>query len=305
MRYVLYHKNCYDGLGAAYAAWKKFGDVDTVYIPVGYGSEPPAMEPNSEIYILDMSYSPKTINQMYAVHNSITILDHHKSAMEQWTSKDYNLPEWTQEHSDERSGKKLRVIFRMNKSGAGLTWDYFHGPTSSLDDSRRPEFIDMIEDRDLWKFKKQNTKAFHSFLLSIPQDFRAYANLEGQAALQEAISQGRALERMTNQIVENICKNAYKLDNFFGHKVVVVNTSSHWSEVGNRLLELHPDVEFACSYTDLPDNTRMFSLRSKAPFDVSQVASKMGGGGHAQAAGFKAKLQIPFSDVVYTSIQHK
>jgi len=35
---VLYHANCLDGFGAAYAAWKKFGDTAD-YIPVQYGEE--------------------------------------------------------------------------------------------------------------------------------------------------------------------------------------------------------------------------------------------------------------------------
>ena len=38
--YILYHANCQDGLGAKYAAWKKYGDEAT-YIPVQYGQEIP------------------------------------------------------------------------------------------------------------------------------------------------------------------------------------------------------------------------------------------------------------------------
>ena len=37
---VLYHADCPDGFGGAYAAWKKFGDT-AEYIPVKYGRTPP------------------------------------------------------------------------------------------------------------------------------------------------------------------------------------------------------------------------------------------------------------------------
>ncbi len=41
----------------------------------------------------------------------------------------------------------------------------------------------------------------------------------------------------------------------------------------------------ACVFKELPENRVKVSLRSKGGFDVSQVASKFGGGGHTVAAG--------------------
>lgn len=49
-----------------------------------------------------------------------------------------------------------------------------------------------------------------------------------------------------------------------------------------------PDFAVIYSY-DHWRNIWKYSLRSIAPFDVSRIASKMGGGGHAQAAGFSSK----------------
>ncbi len=37
---VIYHKHCPDGFGAAYAAWKKFGDA-AEYLPASYGDPVP------------------------------------------------------------------------------------------------------------------------------------------------------------------------------------------------------------------------------------------------------------------------
>jgi hypothetical protein len=55
VRYVLYHSNCYDGFGAAYAAWKKFGDEGTKYLPVSYGFPPPEMPDAKAVSIVDFS----------------------------------------------------------------------------------------------------------------------------------------------------------------------------------------------------------------------------------------------------------
>lgn len=283
MIYVLYHSACYDGFGAAFAAWKKFGN-DAKYMAVSYGKPMPAVPNASHLYIVDFSYDEETLIGIADAGVKVTVLDHHKSAED----KLKNLI----------GRKNPEVVFDMNRSGAGITWDYFHGVGT------RPQMINLIEDRDLWKFKYgDSTKFLHSFLLSQPFEFEIYEKLTQDYALDLALLEGRALLRMTDQIVEKICKNARVYDNFFGHRAVVVNTSSHWSEVGNRLLELYPDVDFAASYTDLPEETRMFSLRSKAPFDVAKVAEMLGGGGHAQAAGFKAKLKIPFNNVQYVKEQ--
>lgn len=37
MIYVLYHDKCYDGFGAAFAAWKKLGENEVKYMPASYG----------------------------------------------------------------------------------------------------------------------------------------------------------------------------------------------------------------------------------------------------------------------------
>lgn len=45
--FVLYHAHCNDGLGAAFAAYKKFGE-SAEYIPVSYGKGLPEMDLDSE-----------------------------------------------------------------------------------------------------------------------------------------------------------------------------------------------------------------------------------------------------------------
>lgn len=300
--YVLYHTSCYDGLGAAYSAWKRFGDIDVEYIPVAHGKPPPKMDPKSQVFILDMSYGPETIEAMAKEQEWVTILDHHESAMKLWAGPEYKDDFYATDRAGEQTN--VTIIFDMKVSGAGIAWDaLLWNPDSNRNE--RPRFINLIEDRDLWKFKLEGSRAFHSYLLSVPKDFRYYEKFEDEDYLNSCIKEGTALLRMTNEIVETICKNATVCDNFLGYRVVICNTTSHWSEVGNRLLEIYPDVNFACAYTDMKDGVRMFSLRSNGNFDVSKVAAEYGGGGHKAAAGFKARPLVPFSEIAYERIEHK
>lgn len=73
----------------------------------------------------------------------------------------------------------------------------------------------------------------------------------------------------------------------------VANSPLNANELCERLLQEHPEAPFAAVYFDRPDGQRSWELRSRSGFDVSRVASKFGGGGHASAAGFVEKTVRP------------
>lgn len=263
MKYVLYHSNCYDGFGAAYAAWKKFGK-NAKYIPVSYGNPVPDMMDAEEIYIVDFSYDEQTILRL-AEKCQVTVLDHHKTAEE-------NLrPLLGRENP--------KVIFDMNRSGALITWEYFfanefgHAPVNPL--------IMHISDRDLWTYKIPGSREVHAALVSLPFDFALWDTLDTK----KLIIEGEACLRFQSQLVDNIVKKSF-MGRIDAHEVPMVNTSSSWSEVGEALLAKYPDAPFAASFTVF-GGMIMWSLRSKGEFDVSAIARKFGGGGHKNAAGFQ------------------
>jgi oligoribonuclease NrnB/cAMP/cGMP phosphodiesterase (DHH superfamily) len=261
MRYVLYHSNCYDGFGAAFAAWKKFGSEGTNYIPVSYGYPPPEMPAATRIYIVDFSYPAEVLKKL-AENAIVTVLDHHKTAKEALAPL---------------IGAKgnLEVLFDMDKSGARMTWEYLHPQ------ERCPDLIDYISDRDLWRFELPGSERVHKALVSYPMDFSVWASLSIEGLKKEGV----VCERLYEQLVDNIVKSAW-IGELDGMKVPMVNTSIAWSEVGHALLEKNPDYPMAASFTVFRDQV-MWSLRSRPDFDCSAVAKKFGGGGHKNAAGFK------------------
>lgn len=260
MKYVLYHANCYDGFGAAYAAWKHFGD-DAKYIPVSYGQPVPDMPGASECYIVDFSY-PRQIIESLAEKFPLTVLDHHKTA-------EVDLAPLIRP-----DGFEPRVVFDMNRSGALITWEYLHR-------TEAPKLIQHISDRDLWQFKIPGSKEVHAALVSTPFDFDVWDKLN----VDDLIREGAACLKFQSQLVDNIIQKAW-ISRIDEYDVPTVNTAAHWSEVGEALLDKHPRAPFAASFTVMK-NSIMWSLRSKGDFDVSAVAKKFGGGGHKNAAGFR------------------
>lgn len=270
MRYVLYHGNCYDGFGAAYAAWKKLGD-GTKYIPVSYGKPPPEMPDATEIYIVDFSYDEATLLGLSS-HSKVFVLDHHKTALENLKGLLYL--------QDCNQNPNLWIEFDMNRSGAKMTWEYFHSDESGA--APYNALIEHISDRDLWKFEMPGSKEVHSALVSLPFDFEVWDKLK----VDELILEGAACLRFESSVVDKIVKGSW-IGEVDGQQVPMVNTAAHWSEVGHALLEKYPDAKFVAAFTVFKEQV-MWSLRSRPGFDVSAVAKKYGGGGHAQAAGFKS-----------------
>lgn len=75
---VIYHDNCADGFGAAWACWMRWGDA-CEYVPANYGQVPPDVT-GKNILIVDFSYKRPELETMANAAASIVILDHHKTA---------------------------------------------------------------------------------------------------------------------------------------------------------------------------------------------------------------------------------
>ncbi len=264
--YVLYHKDCLDGIAAAWAAWKYFGDK-AGYIAVQYGEMFPAIEPSleTEIYIVDFSYPRQTLLDIKPQFKKIQIIDHHKTAKDELQGLDF-------------------AIFDMSKSGAVLTWEHFF-PNILV-----PELLLYVQDRDLWAWTLPYSRKISAALQSYPKSIREFNELVN-TDFSILAAMGTNLLRNTQQIVDSLAQKAEINYDYFGTKVPILNSSTLQSELGEKLLQLHPTCPFAAVYfyTDL--KTRVWSLRSRQDdFDVSALAKSKGGGGHPGAAGFKENL---------------
>jgi len=261
-RQVWFHANCWDGLGAAWAAhraWEgNFGGDVSEYTPVSYGQDPPPYTPGDEIYILDFSY-PRAVLEKLLKETSLTVIDHHKTAMEDLKG----LPNCT---------------FDMEHSGAMLTWAHFFGANLP------PEVIEYIEDRDLWRFNLTQSQEFNACLRSYPLTFETLDMISQVTDRYLIFAEGKAILRAHDQLVSAMIKNV-RYVRLGGHWMPYVNASVLYSEVADKLMTTQRSDCAAC-YFDRGDGHRQWSLRSCASFDCSEIARQYGGGGHAQAAGF-------------------
>jgi len=251
MTTVLYHADCADGFTAAWAfnvAYKNSAE----YIPVQHGKPPPDVT-GKDVYILDFSYKKETLLKLKEQARSIKVLDHHLSAKNDLEGLDF-------------------CIFDMNKSGAGMAWDY-------LFSTERNWLVNYIEDRDLWKWNFPNAREICEAIDLRDRTFEEWNKLS-QMNINDLIIEGSAALKLKNKQIENALKLArpIELDGFSG---LAVNSYCFASEIGNKLAE---KATFGCVWNMLSDGRIKYSLRSIGNFDVSKIAQIYGGGGHLNAS---------------------
>lgn len=276
---VLYHDNCPDGFTAAWAVWCDLGDT-AEYRGVNYGQQPPEDVDGRRVVLVDFSYPRAALDAVAAQAASVEVYDHHKTAQA-------DLAGWT-------GGK---VVFDMERSGAGIAWDEFN-QDGAYYIGLRPKLIDYVEDRDLWRWALPHSREISEYLFSVPRTFDDWSavrdalgwNASPWTAQGEAIiAAGTALLRAKRERVAAMCKHV-RWGMIGGCAVPYVNASWDFSEVGEYLAAGNTTAAFGAYYFDRAD-ARQWGMRTqRADVDVSVVAKGYGGGGHRAAAGFQTEI---------------
>lgn len=269
---VIYHANCRDGISAAYAAWKKFGDR-AAYLPQKTQEQPPEGLVGKELYILDYSYPKDVLEKLAADNTSVVVIDHHQSAREAVEAFPQN-------------------IFDLAHSGATLAWAYFHPEVPA------PRIFAYIEEHDLWKDTLPESGAVAAAIGQY--DFTSFASWEQLVADTESeegfaklVAEGKVLRAYIDKHVEELAGFAEEVE-FDGHRVLAVNCARPYrSAVCNLLAERQPP--FAIVWYRY-DGAFHISLRSTGTFDVAEIAERYGGGGHRNASSIRCSTlaDLPF-----------
>jgi oligoribonuclease NrnB/cAMP/cGMP phosphodiesterase (DHH superfamily) len=279
----IYHGNCQDGFGAAWAVRHALGRHVEFYAGI-HQNEPPDVA-GRHVLLVDFSYKRPVLIEMAAVARSIVILDHHKTAAQDLAGFREPAPfvEWRIGDGPlvEGDAEPIAALFDMERSGAGLAWDFFH------DGEARPHLINHIEDRDLWRFQFPATRAIAATLFSYPYDFDVWDGLMAANMVTLAV-EGAAIERKHHKDIAELVGVTKRRMVIGGHDVPVANLPyTLTSDAGHMMAQGEP---FAACYWDTPDG-RVFSLRSAdGGLDVSEIAKAYGGGGHRTASGFRMPI---------------
>lgn len=288
---IIYHDKCADGFGAAFAAWKKFGD-NAAYLPFSYGQELTSEDFDlfcgNNIYILDFSFPRETMEHIMDRANDFVWLDHHKTAFEMWTGAYKRGDRYHELMRD------TLIILDDKQSGAMLAWKYF------VHSENIPPLIRFIDDYDRWVFQYPTTKAFNKALwLQSPFTFKSWdVMVQFSDAVDGMIDIGEALLKAHNNQVRDVIAAGKKQCSIvtgkgvfeFNHIGLTVNAPKHLaSDIGHELATECGTYGLVWYMRDT--GVINCSLRSNGDYDVSAIAKQFGGGGHKNAAGFECSIQ--------------
>lgn len=264
--HCLYHADCSDGFGAAWAVRKKFPGA--AFTAVKYSDPLPPIADNKTVHIVDFSYPPDVLVDLCRRSKEVIVYDHHKSAVEL-------LQAYFDEH---RKPDNLTLHLDLRQSGAGITWRQLF-PNTPI-----PWLLRYVEDNDLWRFTYPETKAVMAYVQIQPRDFAAWDFLATQDPGSIAVI-GETLRIKEAQEVQWHLKNAQMLIELGGFIVPCCNAPRYLANTIGEALAV--DQPFAVSYYE-DKEWRYYSLRSTKGVgeDVSLIAALYGGGGHPNASGF-------------------
>lgn len=300
---LIFHGNCVDGAfsaAVALRALKARGEGEPLLVPAAYqrslenyvGVE---QVRGAVVYVLDFSFPPdETFNLscMVGEHGKVIVVDHHDRQIKKFSG--WKVP------------PNVELVFDVEHSGAVLTWKRFYPADEDVS-----AFLRYVEDYDLWQHRISDSKAVHAYLRSIETDPLVYVKLlddledEGKMSIEGAyrhvgvetvaVVEGRAILRANLQQAQVLASKPETV-HFAGITALAANTAVHVDDVGDMLASGCADGVGVTWYWH--DGKYKVSLRSRSSdgrekVDVSAIAARYGGGGHAGAAGFSCQ-ELPW-----------
>ncbi|WP_175639535.1 DHH family phosphoesterase [Metabacillus schmidteae] len=289
MQYVLLTHNDLDGVSCGILAKLAFGEnVNVFYHSVNsldYQVEQLMKEQGDinqtrKIYITDLSVNKDNevrLKKFYQRGGLVQLIDHHK------TSLHLNEYEWGNVKVEESEGKLA--------SATSLFYDHLQEHNFLKKHSSLSEYVELVRQYDTWDWERKkniNAKRLNDllFLQSIEEfEQSMIERLSTQQSFSFNEFEEKLLdieEKKTERYIKR--KKRELVQTFIGDKCVgIVYAESYHSELGNELGKEHPHLD--CIAIINMGNKKIGFRTIHDHVDVSELAAKYGGGGHAKAAG--------------------
>lgn len=277
---IIYHANCIDGSMGALCAYYDFPKA--YFHPATHNKEDDILDnvKDKDVYFIDFCYKEDKTRAICELAKSVVFLDHHQTS----------LP-YIEKIVDENT--KCKSFCSMAKSGAMLAYEYFSTAHECYIEAR---LVELVQDRDLWKWAYPETEAVTSFLYTLPQfdpkieqtwvDWHLYCT---EYLIEELTALGHPIVKARQKNIEDGCKRAFKA-RMFDREIYIANATDCFSEIAG---ELALKGEFGATFHINSQGKYVYSLRvANGDLDISVLAETVGGGGHKKAAGCTSEFPL-------------
>ena len=275
-----------DGVSCEILGRIAFGeDIDVVRC--GYGNIDDKVEEfiNSDeeydkLFITDISVKKELADALNNVSDKIILLDHHKTAL--WLNE---YPFALVQVEDKSVGKMC---------GAYLFYEYLKKNHEEFNDTLALKlFVKYVRMYDTWEWKEKYDNIIPKRLNDLmymdgPNEFidKMIYRLGNNLAIFDDTDLMKLQIEQTyiNSYIAQKNETLIVNDSLFPEHIVGITFADKYiSELGNKLCELHPELDFVVL---INMSTLTVSYRTvKDDLDLSDIAKGFGGGGHPKASG--------------------
>jgi oligoribonuclease NrnB/cAMP/cGMP phosphodiesterase (DHH superfamily) len=283
MKIAFYHNNCPDGLASVWIASRVISFDNVIGIWANTNKIRYDFNKDDEYYVFDLQLSPWMVSHISKYGKHLHIFDHH-----QWKSTTF----------------PSNVTFDIQKdiSACELVWKHFY-PNDEI-----PWFIYAIGQKDTGHFEDENLMSAHHGM----EHYDMFNNSGFDRMLtekpEEYIRAGNVLLQEINRQVATVLKYPLFGKLYVGDKVYKAAAFTHSNRQvhgpsSQQLIKRYPKLDLVVIYFyNLHKGYFTLSLRSEHEHvDVGEIAKKMNGGGHANAAG---GIKIENIKTIFTLMTH-
>lgn len=275
----IYHIADHDGKGSAAIVKSVYPDIELMGLNHDMEIPYDEIKKHDKIIVCDISLP---LEFMFELNESadFTWIDHHISVIEQY------------EKTVTRKGKKpLKGLRRVGTAAMVLTWEYFYP------DRELPLGIKLLGLNDIFDLKDKRVRPFEYAMQSLgvnrPTDKVWEDVINGTMDIDAMVEKGKAiLSYIRNRNFRLVRAQAFESE-YEGLKCICANMPQGYSEFYDSLDNIK-DYDMMVNFFMNKKNCWNLSFyTSKEDVDVSKIAEKFGGGGHAKAAGASSLKELP------------
>lgn len=275
----IYHIADHDGKGSAAIVKSVYPEIEL--LGLNHDMEIPYDEilKHDKIVVCDISL-PVDFMFKLSQEKDFVWIDHHISVIEQYESK-----------LQSEGLEPIKGIRRVGTAAMILTWEYFY-PNKEL-----PLGIKLLGLNDIFDLRDKRVRAFEYAMQAIgvnrPTDKVWKELIEDTMDIDSMVEKGKAiLSYIRNRNFRLVRAEAF-VSEFEGYKCICANMPQGYSEFYDSLDNIK-DYDVMINFFMNKKNCWNLSFyTAKDNVDVSKIAEKFGGGGHAKAAGASSLKELP------------
>lgn len=267
-----YHKSDLDGHCSGAIVKQKHPECEMIGVDYNDTLDIASIGDGEMVFVVDFSFSVEEMATL-DVKAQLFWIDHHKSAIEKMA--DYP--------------RVISGLREIGKAGCELTWEWFY-PGSVL-----PEAVRLLGRYDVWDHQDERTLPFQYGMREKPNThpesqiwwelFNRDTGVNSTFVIGEII-----LSYIENDNARYAEVMAYEAE-FEGLRAIVINKANANSQLFDSVYDPKKhDIMIVFGVKPREYKYSLYSLKENV--DVSEIAEKYGGGGHAGAAGFFSETQI-------------